>query len=187
MRCTWEAGLKVTKCIGFDSTEDHRTYSDGGSLAVCPSPGLPVFGQRYSCRYPLREWGFDRAACGRIITAAGLPLPPKSACFFCPAMKEIEIRQLARENPDLHALALEMERLYREGQHFRGDSTYVVRGKHRQTGERYEVTMQAGSVANAREIFRKTHNDTARPYRFDLSVSRSVVGLGRHSAWKDVV
>ena len=29
------------------------------------------------------------------IAKAGLPVPPKSSCFFCPAMKPAEVRQLS--------------------------------------------------------------------------------------------
>ena len=33
------------------------------------------------------EWGWDRDRCIRAIQEAGLPLPGKSSCFFCPSMK----------------------------------------------------------------------------------------------------
>ena len=150
---------------------------------MCPADGLPVFGQRYTCRYPLRDWGIDRAECGRIITAAGLPLPPKSACFFCPAMHDIEVQLLLREYPELHALAIEMERLYRSGQHFRGDSTYSIKARHRTTRERLVVSLTAASRAHARQQFRATHNDAHRPREWELSVHRAVVGLGIDHTW----
>ena len=35
-------------------------------------------------RYPLLELGLSRADCEQIIRNAGLPVPPKSACWFCP-------------------------------------------------------------------------------------------------------
>lgn len=34
--------------------------------------------------YPLIDLRLDRAACIQIIKSAGLPVPPKSACWFCP-------------------------------------------------------------------------------------------------------
>jgi hypothetical protein len=144
---------------------------------------LPSYHERYTFRYPLREWGLDRAACGRIITAAGLPLPPKSACFFCPSMKPAEIDTLADDHPDYFRLALEMERLYRGGKHFRGDGLYTVRAKHKVTGEKHEVTFKGVSEADARDQFRRAYDDTAKPYRYAVSVSQSVVGLGRHHTW----
>lgn len=186
MRGTWESGQKVIKCIGFDSTEDHRTYSDGGNLSVCPSPGLPAFGQRYTCRYPLREWGFSRDDCGRIITAAGLPLPPKSACFFCPAAKVEEIQDLASSDPVYFRMALEMERRYREGRHFRGDTAFTVTAKHQQTGEIVKVEMFGANKAIVREQFRNAYDDTAKPHKYKLGVSPAVAGLGRNFAWKSI-
>src|SRR3546814_16376280 len=48
----------------------------------------------FECRYPLREWGWDRAACIARIEAAQLPVPPKSSCFICGAMKPDEVRAL---------------------------------------------------------------------------------------------
>lgn len=55
------------------------------------------------------EWGFDRAACIRIIEQAGLPIPVKSACFCCPANKKHEILALQADHPDLLARALRIE------------------------------------------------------------------------------
>ena len=51
--------------------------------------------------YPLAQWRDDRPACERIIRAAGLPVPMKSACFFCPASKKHEILWLREHHPDL--------------------------------------------------------------------------------------
>jgi hypothetical protein len=56
------------------------------------------------------EWGYDRERCQQIIAAVGLPIPVKSACFFCPAMKKAEIVWLQEHHPDLLARALAIER-----------------------------------------------------------------------------
>ena len=50
--------------------------------------------------YPLQEWGWDRAECSRKILEVGLPLPPKSACYFCPANRPHEIVNNALDNPE---------------------------------------------------------------------------------------
>jgi hypothetical protein len=55
------------------------------------------------------EWGCDRDRCKEIITKAGLPIPPKSACFFCPASKRPEIVWLQQHHPDLLQRALTIE------------------------------------------------------------------------------
>ena len=55
------------------------------------------------------DWGMDRAACERSIRDAGLPVPPKSSCWFCPASKKHEIVWLREHHPDLLERALAIE------------------------------------------------------------------------------
>ncbi|MCX5158122.1 phosphoadenosine phosphosulfate reductase [Streptomyces sp. NBC_00264] len=59
--------------------------------------------------YPLLDLGLRRTDCQRIIRAAGLPIPPKSACWFCPMKRPTEWHELRRTQPDLfeHACRLE--------------------------------------------------------------------------------
>jgi hypothetical protein len=59
--------------------------------------------------FPLIEWGWDQKACEATIVRHGHSLPPKSACFFCPAMTKREVREQAASAPDLHARAVAME------------------------------------------------------------------------------
>lgn len=49
---------------------------------------------RYQLRYPLQEWGWDLARCIAEIQRAGLPVPDKSSCYFCSAMKPWEVDAL---------------------------------------------------------------------------------------------
>jgi hypothetical protein len=85
----WRRGYLVTKFIGYDS----------GPVDV-GRPDIPSDAE-YSYLYPLREWGWDRVRCQKEIAAEGLPVPPKSACFFCPSSKPWEIRQWAEIDPEL--------------------------------------------------------------------------------------
>lgn len=55
------------------------------------------------------EWGWSRKDCIQAIRDAGLPLPGKSSCFFCPSMKRWEIRTLYHRYPDLLRRALAIE------------------------------------------------------------------------------
>ena len=56
--------------------------------------------KKYENRYPLIEdWHWTRDDCIRAIQEAGLPLPGKSSCFFCPSMKREEIETLKRQYP----------------------------------------------------------------------------------------
>ena len=84
--------INHTKLIGFDMDEPQRAR--------------PILGNRY----PLIEWGWGRAECVEAIEKAGIPLPGKSACFFCPSSKKAEIKVLRRMYPDLAARAVAMEK-----------------------------------------------------------------------------
>lgn len=187
---TWETGQKVRKFIGFDATEDHRVKSGGtyavGKFNICAREGLPHYKNRYQVEYPLRDWGMDRAACIKLILDEGLPVPPKSACFFCPAMQKFEIELLRLEDPEEYALAMEMERLYREGHHYRGDNIWTVKAKHKVTHEEAELEVTASTAAEARLAFRQHYKDTATPYQWKVSPSPAVPGLGRSFAWSSL-
>lgn len=59
--------------------------------------------------YPLLDLGYDRTACKRIIADAGLPVPPKSSCFFCPFHSIEAWRDLRNRTPELFDRAQELE------------------------------------------------------------------------------
>jgi hypothetical protein len=88
----WAHGRKVTKVIGFLAEEEYRLKrADARAHAGAFSPEQG----RYDFRFPLMAWGMDLAACIRTITRAGLPVPPKSSCYFCPSMKPDEVLRLS--------------------------------------------------------------------------------------------
>jgi hypothetical protein len=60
-------------------------------------------------RYPLIDLDLSRADCQQIILSADLPLPPRSACWFCPLHGAEEWKRLARRDPELFARACELE------------------------------------------------------------------------------
>src|SRR3546814_1006315 len=85
MKQAWARGDKVIKIIGYDaSPADSRRYAHREGH-VDP---------RYDYCYPLRDWGWDRHQCTARIKAEGLPVPVKSSCFFCAAMKPHEVQTL---------------------------------------------------------------------------------------------
>lgn len=65
--------------------------------------------------YPLVSVGEDtglklrRDDCARIIREAGLPVPPKSSCFFCPFHRMGAWEDLARDDADLFDKACHLE------------------------------------------------------------------------------
>src|SRR3546814_18216742 len=73
------------RLIGYDaSPADTRRYAHASTIES----------DLFECRYPLREWGWDRPACIARIEAAGLPVPPKSRRVICGALQPDEVRAL---------------------------------------------------------------------------------------------
>lgn len=91
----WAKGGTVIKLVGYETGEERRAKDYGD--------------RKYTLRYPLIEWGWDRKKCIEVIQSVGLPLPGKSACFFCPSSKAQEVKQLAKQYPELAKRALAME------------------------------------------------------------------------------
>jgi hypothetical protein len=93
-------GERVEKWVGYDFSEDRRIKNLDGK----PDPYL------WHWRAPLAEWRIDRQGCKDLIALEGLPLPGKSSCFICPSMKRKEVEALKNNTPDLHELAIHLER-----------------------------------------------------------------------------
>ena len=180
---TWHSGQKVIKAIGFDAGETHRTFATGEGVNIGSMAGIPKFSQRYDVRYYLREWGYHRPDLAKIISDAGLPVPPKSACFFCPSAKNWEVASLRQDYPHLYELALEMERLYQAGSHFRGFDTWSVTAKNKQTKEVIKWQVPATNIGEARGSARATLDDTQRPFKWTIGCTQSIVGLHRTKSW----
>jgi hypothetical protein len=65
---------------------------------------------RYQRRvYPLLDLGLRRSDCQRIIADAGLRVPRRSACYFCPLHSNEEWRSLKRHTPELFERACWLE------------------------------------------------------------------------------
>lgn len=61
--------------------------------------------------YPLIDLHLFRRDCYKIIEEAGLPRPPKSACWFCPFHSRTVWIEMKREEPDLFAKSVALENL----------------------------------------------------------------------------
>lgn len=94
-RAAWATGRLVARAIGYDAGEAHRIGHDRDS--------------GYGKVYPLLEWLWDREDCEEACACAGLPVPPKSACFYCPSSHKEEVLELAVKHPDLLQRALSIE------------------------------------------------------------------------------
>ncbi|TDD86087.1 phosphoadenosine phosphosulfate reductase [Actinomadura rubrisoli] len=59
--------------------------------------------------YPLLDLGIRRTDCPRIIRSADLPVPPKSACWFCPFHRLTAWQDMRHDQPDLFTRACHLE------------------------------------------------------------------------------
>lgn len=64
--------------------------------------------------YLLIDLRLRRADCQSIIAGVGLPIAPKSSCWFCPFHRPNEWLELRRTQPELFWRAVEMERMLNE-------------------------------------------------------------------------
>lgn len=92
----WAAGGRVLKAIGYDADEDRRAKDYEDKL--------------FAGWHPLRDWGWGREECEEACERAGVPVPVKSACFYCPSSTAPELELLQASHPDLAARAVAMER-----------------------------------------------------------------------------
>lgn len=67
--------------------------------------------------YLLQDHNLTRPELPAIVESVGLPVPVKSACFFCPASRPEEVVQLKLDHPELFERALRIERVAQEGKH----------------------------------------------------------------------
>lgn len=86
----------ATVLIGISTDELHRATS---------KPRHPA----EVAAYPLLDLGISRNDCRRIILDAGLSVPPKSHCWFCPFKSESQWAEARRDEPQVFAAAVGIE------------------------------------------------------------------------------
>jgi hypothetical protein len=102
----WLRDQGVTRAhigIGFSSDEMRRATPPEWT-EVSKRPPLSTIRE-----YPLIDLGLTREACRSLIASAGLPQPPKSACYFCPYTSRSQWTQMKQHAPDLFADAVAVE------------------------------------------------------------------------------
>src|SRR5579875_2941517 len=79
--------------------------------------------------YPLIDLRMDRQQCMNIIRDAGLPVPPKSSCWFCPFHSLRVWQEMRDRQPELFQRACELEALIikRMDTFKPGDAAYFTR------------------------------------------------------------
>lgn len=83
---------KDIQLVGIDAEESHRVKEHPRTC------------------YPLVDENIDRDGCIQIIKDAGLCVPEKSGCWFCPFMRVSEIINLAQNYPDKFQKIVELEK-----------------------------------------------------------------------------
>lgn len=87
--------------LGISVDEWHRARTDSGIAHQC-------------LEYPLIDLRLTRQDCMNIIRDAGLPVPPKSSCYFCPFHSRANWQELKREQPELFQKSVDLELLLNE-------------------------------------------------------------------------
>lgn len=77
--------------------------------------------------YPLIDLRMTRQDCMNVIRSAGLPIPPKSSCWFCPFHSLTAWRELRERTPDLFDRAVELEAHLNVIAGKRGDHVWMTR------------------------------------------------------------
>lgn len=96
-KAVWASGLKITKALGYDAGERRRGENIQES-------------DKYRYWFPLKDWNWFRSDCIEAFKRHGIPVPEKSACFYCPSSTKAEVKALAINHPDLFARAVAIER-----------------------------------------------------------------------------
>jgi len=87
--------------LGITVDEIHRARTDSGIAWQ-------------TLEYPLLDLRMFRRDCVKVIQDAGLPVPPKSACWFCPFHNRQEWQRMKREEPDVFDKAVTLENMLNE-------------------------------------------------------------------------
>ena len=130
----------------------HRYYSDlGGHINQYIGIGFDEIHRMKDSRedyitniYPLIENRLTRQDCIGIIVEAGLPIPEKSGCYFCPFNSTERWRQLLDRYPDLFAKAIALEE---NSKHFPSQrlTDQVFRERDRVTLREYRHRLELGA------------------------------------------
>jgi hypothetical protein len=115
--------------VDFKIKRVDRWLRQNGAVSSGAMVGLGIsFDERLRVRYPLtdeetpwkqREYPLvdrriDRAQCIEIIKRAGLPVPPKSSCWFCPYHSGRAWQEMRQSQPALFQQAVDLETLINE-------------------------------------------------------------------------
>lgn len=130
----------ATVCLGISTDEIERA---GRGIS-----------KSYEIReYPLLALGLNRTDCQQIIRDAGLPVPSKSSCFFCPFHSELTWSELRRDDPELFRKAQEMEDIVQQRKKDQGmRAVYLTRKGALNKARLSDTISEAGDTLFGSEI-----------------------------------
>ena len=129
--CTADFKIRVIskwlKANGATATEP-ATVGIGISTDEVQRAGRGKDGPYERRTYPLIDLALNRNQCHAIITNAGLPTPPKSACYFCPFHRPQTWAEQARDEPELFEKSAQLEDTLNKRRDLLGkDHVYLTR------------------------------------------------------------
>ena len=99
-----------------------------------------------------------RQDCMNIITRAGLPIPPKSACWFCPFHRLSTWQRMRKDEPVLFWKAAALEKFLNERRAHRGlDEVWLTR---------LHVPLERATTAYEQEVLFETEDEECEGYCF---------------------
>lgn len=78
--------------------------------------------------FPLIENNIDQAGCVKIIMEAGLLVPMKSGCFYCPFQRIGQFGSLRDKRPELYCITKGIEDNFNERRKEQGKTEYYLKG-----------------------------------------------------------
>jgi len=90
--------------VGFEAGEEIRLKRDPHAAGV-----VGLAGNWRVNRFPLMERNLCRCRCEDVLKAAGLPVPPGSACMLCPYSTRGDFKRLEHQEPEAFAFGERME------------------------------------------------------------------------------
>lgn len=142
--CKQQKLTHVTVGLGFSIDESRRAANKPESF---------VPGERLQKRFdfPLFELGFTRLQSIRLVERAGLPTPPRSACWFCPFKSRGEWIEDKKHRPDIVQRTAILESiLNRKRDNIGKDRVYI----HPSTGGRMHAMPNA--IGDQMSLFEET-------------------------------
>lgn len=95
--------IPCTSFIGFDAGEAKRVERNKSRKVQY------AIEHQIKNKFPLFDQGIDRNGCIDLINDAGLKIPPKSGCYFCPFQSNIGYRTLFLNHPDMFRRVEQLE------------------------------------------------------------------------------